>query len=320
MRIRIGRAMDKNEVAVPASLDGSRLDKALRELFSSATRARTKRAIDEGKVLLNGRRAPKGALVKTGDVLTLKAQDELVGEAAATPEPGAPLEVCFESEHVVVASKPAGQPTAPLRGGETGTLANALVARYPELAGLGHSPREPGLVHRLDTDTSGLVVAARTAEAFDVLAAALRDGALDKSYYVVCAEEGLPDEGSVDFPLANHPKDRRRVYPCIHPRDVVRYAPRPASTRFRVVRRANGLALVEASAGKALRHQIRAHFAALGHPLVGDELYGGESRESLGRHALHAFHVHFAGPPAAMAFDVKTPLPPDLEALFGKTA
>lgn len=307
--------MVKNEASVPPSLDGSRLDKAVGELFGGASRARTKRAIDEGKVRVNGRRAPKGALVHTGDVLSLEADDALVGEAPAVADVGAALEVRFESPSVLVVAKPAGQPTAPLRAGETGTLANALVGRYPELAGIGHSPREPGLVHRLDTDTSGLVVVARTAAAFDALSSALKDEAIEKGYYVICAEDGLPDEGSIDFPIANHPKDRRRVYPCVHPRDVARYSPRPASTRFSVVRRVGDLALVQVSIKKALRHQIRAHFAALGHPLAGDELYGGPARPGLARHALHAYRVAFAGPSSDLAFDVEEPLPADLAAL-----
>lgn len=309
--------MASQDATVPQSLDGSRLDKAVTELFHAASRARTKRAIDEGKVLVNGRRAAKGALVKAGDVLTLQADDGLTGDPPAVAEPDAPLAVRYESAGVVVVAKPAGQPTAPIRAGETGTLANALVGRYPELAGVGHSPREPGLVHRLDTDTSGLVIAARTPEAFAALDAALKREAIEKLYYVVCAEDGLPDEGSIDYPIANHPKDRRRVYPCVHPRDVVRYQPRPASTRFSVVRREGGLALAEVHVTKALRHQIRAHFAALGFPLVGDALYGGPTREGLQRHALHAFRVRYPGPPADLAFDVTEPLPPDLEALFG---
>ncbi|MBL8607002.1 MAG: RluA family pseudouridine synthase, partial [Myxococcales bacterium] len=143
----------KNEASVPPSLDGTRLDKAVGELFGGTSRARTKRAIDEGKVRVNGRRAPKGALVHTGDVLSFEVGDAVAGEAAVA-EPNAALEVRFESPSVLVVAKPAGQPTAPLRPGETGTLANALVGRFPELAGIGHSPREPGLIHRLDTDTS----------------------------------------------------------------------------------------------------------------------------------------------------------------------
>ena len=204
-----------------------------------------------------------------------------------------------------------------LRAGETGSLANALVGHYPELAAFGYSPREPGIVHRLDTDTSGLVVVGRTADAFEELRASLKAEALKKTYLVVVKEEGLPDEGTIEFPLTNHPKDQRRVYACVHPRDVIRYAPRPASTQYRVVERKEAWALVEAEAPKALRHQIRAHFAALGHPLAGDELYGGAPIRSLGRHALHASRVRYGGGACVDPFDVSSPLPAALANLMG---
>src|SRR5579884_307067 len=293
-------ASSSRELVVPASLDGVRLDKALAQLVPELSRARIKRAIELGAVRVNGRRLPKGGAVAGGDVVRIDVAQ--VAEAPAVPSPGAPLKVVLENAQVVVVDKPAGQPTAPLRPGETGTLVNAVLGRYPELvpqqdAFVGHSPREPGIVHRLDTETSGAVLVARTAAAFDALKSALKEGRLDKRYLLVCAEQGLPDEGTIEFPLANHPKDQRRVFACVHPRDVMRYEPRPACTRYRVLRRAGAWALVEAIVGKALRHQLRVHFAAIGHPLAGDELYGGPVIRALGRHALHAARVVFQGGP-----------------------
>jgi 23S rRNA pseudouridine1911/1915/1917 synthase len=197
-----------------------------------------------------------------------------------------------------------------------------VLGRYPELIPtedgtfIGHSAREPGVIHRLDTETSGAVVVARTAAAFETLKAALREGHLDKRYLLVCASEGLPDEGTIEFPLTNHPKDQRRVYACIHPRDVMRYEPRPAVTAYRVLKRAGNWALVEANASKALRHQIRAHFAAIEHPLAGDELYGGPVIRALGRHALHASHVAWAGGGGVEAFSADVPLPKEMAALL----
>jgi 23S rRNA pseudouridine1911/1915/1917 synthase len=262
---------------------------------------------------------PKGGAVAKGDVVRLD-ESAVAGEAVAVATPGALLAVVYESSNVVVVDKPAGQPTAPLRGGETGTLVNALIARYAELVPtlesfIGHSPREPGIIHRLDTETSGAVVAARTRAAFDELKAALKEGRIDKRYLLVCAQEGLADQGSIEHPLASHPKDQRRVYVCVHPRDVVRYAPRPATTRWTVKVRGERWALVEVTVGRALRHQIRAHFASIGHPLAGDVLYGGAEVRALGRHALHASRVAFAGGAAVEAFDVTVPLAPDVRAL-----
>jgi 23S rRNA pseudouridine1911/1915/1917 synthase len=308
------------EFAVPSSLNGARLDKVIAQLLPELSRARVKRAIDLGAVRVNGRRMAKGGMVAGGD--TVRIDVARVAETPAVATADAPLKIVLETDQVVVVDKPAGQPTAPLRPGEIGTLVNAILGRFPELvpsgpdAFIGHSPREPGIIHRLDTETSGAVVVARTAAAFDVLKAALKAGRLDKRYLLVCSEQGLPDEGTIEFPLTNHPKDQRRVYACVHPRDVMRYEPRPACTRYRVLERAGAWALVEATVGKALRHQIRAHFAAIGHPLAGDELYGGPVIRALGRHALHAARVAYSGGDVVSAFDASVPLPKDIAVLL----
>jgi 23S rRNA pseudouridine1911/1915/1917 synthase len=311
---------DVRELVVPASLDGVRLDKAIAQLLPELSRARVKRAIELGVVRVNGRRLPKGGTVAKGD--TVRIDVAQVTDAPAVAAPEMPLKIVLETDRVVVVDKPANQPTAPLRPGETSTLVNAILGHYPELVPhdrdsfIGHSPREPGIIHRLDTETSGAVVIARTAGAFQTLKAALKEGRLDKRYLLVCAEEGLPDEGTIEFPLASHPKDQRRVQACVHPRDVTRFDPRPASTRYRVLERHGMWALVEARVGKALRHQIRAHFAAIGHPLAGDELYGGPVIRALGRHALHAARVTYAGDGDIAPFDVQLPLPKDMAALL----
>jgi 23S rRNA pseudouridine1911/1915/1917 synthase len=306
------------ECVVTEELAGARLDKAIVALVSGASRARVKRAIEEGQVRVNGRVVPKGGVVAAGDVIALDDAHVKSGEAACVPEPGAPLVVRYETAGVLVVDKPAGQATAPLRPEETGTLAGALVGRYPELAGIGYSPREPGIVHRLDTDTSGLVIVGRTEASFETLREALQQERITKEYLLVCKSEGLPDEGTIEHPIANHPKDKKRVYPCVHPRDVMRYAPRPALTKFSVERRAGDLALVRATAARAVRHQIRAHFASIGHPLAGDVLYGEGLSSGIDRHALHAARVAFdGGGQAALAFDVTSELPADMASLLG---
>ncbi|HEX3771299.1 MAG TPA: RluA family pseudouridine synthase [Polyangiaceae bacterium] len=307
------------EFVVPAELESARLDKAIAHELPDLSRARVKRAIELGAVRVNGRRMPKGGTVVAGDKIRIDVAQ--VADTPAVASADAPLKVVFETAQIVIVDKPAGQATAPIRPAETGTLVNAILGRYPELvpegdAFIGHSPRDPGIIHRLDTETSGAVVVARTAPAFEALKAALKGGKLDKRYLLLCAEQGLADEGTIEFPLANHPKDQRRVYACIHPRDVMRYEPRPASTRYKVKERAGTWALVEVSVGKALRHQIRAHFAAIGHPLAGDELYGGPVIRALGRHALHAARVAYSGGEGVEAFDATVPLPKDMAALL----
>ena len=306
---------DALDYVVPAELDGMRLDKAAARLATGLSVARIKRAIEDGHVRVDGRRRPKGATVTTGETISIVRAEIADPEAPAVAEAEAPLDVRFDATTVLVVDKPAGQATAPLRGGERGTLANALVGHYPELAGIGYGPREPGLVHRLDRGTSGLVVVARTKPAWGVLRESLRDGRLVKKYVLVCASDGLPDEGTIAHPLANHPKDQRRVLACVHPRDVMRYAPRDATTRFRVLQRGDRYALVEAAAPRALRHQIRVHFASIGHPLVGDALYGSTETMPHDRHALHASYVSFDGQDGVSGFAIESPPPRELTEL-----
>ncbi len=301
---------------VPPELDGQRLDKAAAKLASGLSVARVKRAIEGGHVRVDGRRRAKGAPVAAGETITIVLEEVPSPDAPAVADPDAPLVVRFESESVLVADKPAGQPTAPLRAGERGTLVNALLGRFPDLAGVGYGPREPGVLHRLDTGTSGLVIVARTAPAFAILRAALLDGRIEKKYVLVCASDGLADEGTIAHPIANHPKDQRRVLTCITPRDVMRFAPRQAATRYRVLRRGAVHALVEVTVEKALRHQIRAHFASIEHPLVGDALYGSDESMPTKRHALHASFVGFSGEGPVPELAVESPLPAELEALI----
>ncbi len=304
--------MDRvREVIVPEGLDGARLDKALVELVPGASRAKVRKAIEAGGVRVGGRIRAKGEIVRAGDSLSFEDVDLVSQEVPPLPEPEAKLDVLFESKDVLVVNKPAGQPCAPLRASETGTLANALIGHYPELAGVGYGPREPGLVHRLDTDTSGLVVVARNHDSFSTLKEALFAERIHKTYLLVCEGEGLADTGEVSFPIANHPKDSRRVLACVHPRDVMRNAPRPAHTRWMVEARNGRWALVRARAPRALRHQIRVHFAALEHPLAGDTLYGGPAE--LPRQALHAASVALPG-----SFEVASALPEDMQALFDR--
>jgi 23S rRNA pseudouridine1911/1915/1917 synthase len=301
---------------------GARLDKLLVQKVPGLGRATAKRLFAEGrvKILAGGagrpRRAAKGDVAAKDDVIDLDLEPTEAA-SAAVPDPDTPLHVVLETPHLIIADKPAGQPTAPLQPGERGTLANALLARYPELGGVGFSPREPGLCHRIDTGTSGLVLAARTKPAFVTLTTALKEGRLDKRYLVLCSAADLPESGTIEIPLAPHPKDRRRVYPCVHPRDVARYAPRPASTVYVKLREHNGVALLEVRAPKAARHQIRAHFAAIGHPLLGDTLYGGPPLSgSEGRHALHAHRIAWEGDATVPAFTAESALPESLAELM----
>ncbi len=312
------------KLTVSQDQNGLRLDKFLVQSVPGLGRAAAKRLFEKGRVRVTpegasrDKKAQKGDVVAVGDVVDIELSTEELS-AGALPDPQAPLHIVLERPDLVIIEKPAGQPSAPLAAGEKGTVANALLARYPEMEEIGFSPREPGLCHRLDTDTSGLLLAARTPEAFRILSTALKEGRLDKRYLLVCNSADLPEQGSIEIPLAPHPKDKRRVYPCIHPRDVARYSPRPAQTTYKVLSIHGDMALVEAKAPKALRHQIRAHFAAIGHPLAGDLLYGGPPMKDLSRHALHASTITWGGDAHVPAFSMVSPLPTDIRALLGDT-
>jgi 23S rRNA pseudouridine1911/1915/1917 synthase len=303
---------------VEAMHAGQRLDKFVVLVVPGLGRKGARRLFEDGRVRLNGRRPNKGDVTREGDHVTIALPDAVGPQAV--PQADAPLTVRLETPLVVVVEKPAGQPTAPLRDGETGTLANALVGRYPEMAIVGHSPREPGLVHRLDTDTSGLLVACRSVDAFELLSKGLKKGALRKTYLLVCEAEGLSSAGEIAIPIAHHPKDQKRMYACLHPRDVARYRPRDATTSFRVLAVKEPWAIVEASASAALRHQIRVHMAAIEHPLAGDALYGGPGAQGLTRHALHANHVAWEGDSLLPPFEVRSGLPPELVSVFPEFA
>ena len=223
---RMTEESNKRTIVVAAGQSGERLDKLVVGAIAGLGRGGARKLFNRGKVRVNGRLAPKGAVARAGDDAWSYSPDATGPEAV--PEPDAPLTVVFETDAVVVAEKPAGQPTAPLEPGERQTLANALWAIPGNGRGIGYSPREPGLVHRLDTDTSGLVLAARTELAFTTLSRALKEHRIDKAYLLVCESEGLADSGVVEIPLCPHPKDRKDAYSVHAParRRALRASPR----------------------------------------------------------------------------------------------
>lgn len=292
-------------IEIGDELAGQRLDIIVTRA-TTLGRAGARRLFADGKVAVahEGKKTParKGDTAILGTTLEVEfSSDDFT---RADPDPTLSLDVRFESEALVVVDKPAGVPSAPIRPGERGTIANGLVARYPEMTGVGFSPREPGLCHRLDTDTSGLLLAAKGAGAFDELTSAIRSGAFDKRYLAICTGTQLDDSGVIDSALDS-----------VGQRVRIRDDGRPSTTRYRVLERHGELTLVEASACPATRHQVRVHLASLGAPLVGDATYG-ESHPELGRHALHASRLAYAGGPLIPAFEVDLPLPEDLRTLL----
>lgn len=265
---------------------GARLDVVLTRRVPELSRARAKALIEEGGVRVGGRRVKKSYIVVSGDQVTLASLPPQGGFHAA-PDPELALEVLLEREGYVVVDKPAGLPCHPLKEGELNTVAGALVARYPEMHAVGYRNREPGILHRLDTDTSGVMLAARNQETFRALREQLRAGKIEKRYLARC--QGIvPAPIVIDTPIANDPRDDRKVRACTDPREIKRLGAQPARTEVLSSTPAKHGSLVDIRANNARRHQIRVHLASIGHPLLGDVLYGGPALEAPNRHLLHA--------------------------------
>ena len=263
---------------------GERIDVLVARRFPEISRAMAKVLIEKGEVRVDGRRVKKSYALAVGDRVTLESLPGPVDFHAA-PDPSLALEILLETDEYVIVDKPAGIPSHPLKEGELGTLAGALVARYPEMRGVGYSKREPGILHRLDTDTSGLMLAARDEETFDELRRMLQAGEIEKRYLARCTGI-VPAPIIIDTPIANDPRDRRKVRVCTNPREIKRLGAQAARTEVLSSTPATHGSLIEVRANNARRHQIRAHLASIGHPLLGDPLYGGPPHPP--HHLLHA--------------------------------
>jgi 23S rRNA pseudouridine1911/1915/1917 synthase len=303
---------ESDPIALKATAEqaGSRVEKLVMDA-TGCTRSEARALCSRGDVRLNGRRAKKGERIESGDELVIRLPESWV---AAEPE--RELDVRLEREDLVVVGKPAGVPSVPLQPGERGTIANALVARYPEMREFGYAAREPGLVHRLDTQTSGLLLAARSAVAFDALVRALQNGALEKRYLALVGNSAaLAESGKIEGSLE---PDRERHGRVIVARSDAKYH-RFCVTDYRVVSRGKHFALLELTASPAFRHQVRAHLASIGHPIAGDTLYGGEAHALLGsRHALHASYLAYGGDAAVPAFRVSDEAPAEFAELLDR--
>lgn len=288
-----------------------RLDVFVRAALPGWSRRLVHRLLAEGTVRVNGRVAAKGEPIRPGDRIELP--DLPHGIAA---EPTMALRVLYEDARLIAVDKRGGIPSHPIDPRERGTAAGFLVTRWPEMVQVG-DPLAPGLVHRLDTGTSGVLVAARTAAAWTSTRAAFRARRVEKRYLAVV--HGRPDEldrRHVDIPLSHDPSNRRRMIPA---RPGLRAW--PAETDLRVVRVFRGRALVEATIRTGVTHQVRAHLAHLGHPVIGDVVYGGAPGElPARRHALHATTVTIPSSPSGRALTITSEFPAELAALLDVTS
>jgi 23S rRNA pseudouridine1911/1915/1917 synthase len=297
---------------------GVRLDRWLTLHCPSVARAQAEAAIAAGTVMVNGRRVVKGHKLVAGDAVRV-AQCLEKRDLAVVPDAAVPLCIVFEDAHLLACDKPAGMPVHPLRAGETGTLANALLARHPELAGIGGDPLFPALVHRLDADTSGLVLAARTAEVYAALRHLFQTRQVHKEYLALVQGRVGQDE-RLEHELAHNPaRPGQIVVVTARNRAKVR-RPLRAVTECAVAERLGDHTLLRVVIKTGVTHQIRCQLAAIGHALVGDGLYGAAGAAALGlsRHFLHAARLEFAHPITGARLQLEAPLPAELAAVCAR--
>jgi 23S rRNA pseudouridine1911/1915/1917 synthase len=285
-------------VEVAPAHAGERLDRFLAALAGSRSQAEA--LIEAGLVLVDGRRQPKRHLVRPGERIEVDAPPPPSGEVEG---PSAEFAVLHEDAHLLVVDKPAGLVVHPARGHWTGTLAQALAGR----AAGGEDPWRAGIVHRLDRDTSGLLVVAKSDRVHRALKQLLAARRLRREYLALV--DGLPESrtGTIEAPIGRHRRDRLLM-------SIESDEPREARTRFALERACARSSLLRVSLDTGRTHQIRVHMQAIGHPVIGDRQYGGVVRYGLRRQFLHAALLAFAHPATGEPLQVRSPLPADLRA------
>ena len=298
---------------VPADEQPIRIDTFVRRSLAHLSLREAQRAIQEGAFWVNGRPAKKGYRLVGGDLLYFRGAGHWLAPAPL-PRPDASVVIRYEDESMLALDKPAAMPTHGFSGRETSSLANFLAAQRPSLSGVGRSRWEPGLVNRLDRGTSGLVLVAKDQPSFEELRSQLRRGLIKKRYWALVWGK-TKREGRIDLPLMHDPRDRKKMKTITAAKRRGRQ-PRSwnATTRFRFHGYSQGFSLLEVEIDTGVTHQIRAHLAAAGHPLVGDPLYGSGRSDpfGLGRQFLHACRLGVRHPRDGREVVIESPLPEEL--------
>lgn len=294
-------------IVVSSEQAGKRLDSTLAAAVPGLSRTRAQAAVTAGRVLVNEHPAKASLLLELGMTITILPEREVAPRVprGAAPAVG-PLQVVYEDDALLVIDKPAGLVVHPAPGHEHDTLVDALLAHIPDLDTSDH-PTRPGIVHRLDKDTSGLMVIAKTPESHMALAEQMKAHETIKRYLALAEGQFSVAEGVVEAPIGRDPRNRQRMA-------VVSLAAggREARTRFRVLRQVRGRSYLELQLETGRTHQIRVHLAAIHHPVVGDTVYGRPQAPRPPRQFLHAAHLEFEHPTTGAHRVFDSPLPPDL--------
>jgi 23S rRNA pseudouridine1911/1915/1917 synthase len=298
---------EAQSIVVPAALDGERLDRAV-ALLTGWPRAAVQSLLEEGSVLVDGNPVAKSHRLREGAVVVLLAEPP--ADAPPAADPSVVVDVRYEDDDVIVVAKPADLVVHPGAGHPDGTLVNGLLARYPEIARVG-DPMRPGIVHRLDRDTSGVLLVARSSRGYESLVTQLSARLVERRYVALVWGRLPAPRGMIDAPIGRSLARRTRM--------AVRDEGKPARTEYdvRAVYDEPVCSLLDCRLETGRTHQIRVHLAAIGHPVVGDATYGG-AREPLviGRPFLHATFVAFDHPANGERLHFEDPLPPDLESVL----
>ena len=288
-------------IEIIAAEGGTRIDAWLSANVPDLTRNAAQRLLTEGMVLVNGKPPKKNYKVNAGDAVIVTIPD--IAEVPLVPQ-NIPLDIVFEDEDVVVVNKPRGMVVHPAPGHPDGTLVNALMYHCGDsLSGVGGEKR-PGIVHRIDKDTSGLLIVAKNDAAHLALSAQLSDRSLSRVYRAVVVGNLKQDSGTVDAPIGRHPNDRKKMA-------VTHQNSRNAVTHWSVLERYRGYTHVRCKLETGRTHQIRVHMAHIGHPLLGDEVYGHAKlpEKGLVGQCLHAKELQFIHPRTGEAVHLDTELP-----------
>jgi 23S rRNA pseudouridine1911/1915/1917 synthase len=299
-----------------AAEEGVRLETFVRHRLPHLSRRQSANAIDENAFSVNGRRVKKGRRLKEGDVVTFEGAEHWLSNSPVAVA-DRPVTIEYEDAEIIVVDKPAGIATHGFSARDVGTLANLLIARWPELISVGRSRWEPGLLNRLDTETSGLVLVAKNQPAFDNLREQFRRRRIAKKYMALVWGDAA-SSGSITLALAHDSADKSRMQ-VIKDSTPGRQQVRRwhALTRFRKLASSGEMSFLEIVMETGVTHQIRVHLAAIGHPIVGDSLYASERYPTeLGRHFLHACRLEFAHPASGEPIGVDSPLPSELSSFL----
>jgi len=309
-KISIESVLGMPKLSIQADEAGMRLDRYLTTLLPDVSRTVIQKLIEDKEVLVNGHTSKSGYALKMGDKVQLKSLDLHVKNTSITPN-SLPLNIIYEDEDLLVVNKAAGMVVHPAPGHRDDTLVNALAAYDPDIV-KEDSGLRPGIIHRLDKDTSGLIIIAKNAIAHSALAGQMKRREIIKRYLALVEGVVALDQGRIDAPIGRNPRHRQQMA-------VTVVKSREARTHFRVQQRfsRHTLLLLELETGRT--HQIRVHLRAIGHPVVGDPVYGSGNINrglSLGRQFLHALQLIFTHPTSGDVIQLEAPLPEDLQAVL----